>query len=113
MKNKTIDNVAVEYGTGNVYADLGVADADKQKIKSGLTIEIIKSLRRLGLTQAEAGKRMGISQAKVSNLFRGDFTNLSERKLMDCLNRLGCDIEIVIRPSSSETGQLRLAQSRP
>lgn len=55
---------------------------------------------------------MGISQAKVSNLVRGDFTNLSERKLMECLNRPGCDIEIVIRPSSSETGQLRLAQPR-
>jgi len=112
MKNKAIDDITVEYGTGNVYADLGLAEPDKQKIKAGLAIEIIKSLRRLGLTQAEAGKRMGISQAKVSNLVRGDFTNLSERKLMECLNRLGCDIEIVIRPSSSETGQLRLAQPR-
>ncbi|MBV4368481.1 helix-turn-helix domain-containing protein [Erwinia sp. BNK-24-b] len=109
MKNKTINGIAVEHSSGNVFADLGLRDADKLKIKSGLAIEIIKTMRLLDLSQVAAGKRMGISQAKVSNLLRGDFTNLSERKLMDCLNRLGCDIEIVIKPSGSETGQLKLA----
>ena len=46
----------------------------------------------LGLTQQAAAKRMGIPQPKVSGMMHGDFTNLSERKLMDCLNRLGYDI---------------------
>jgi predicted XRE-type DNA-binding protein len=66
-------------------------------------------VRRLGLTQEEAGRRMGIPQPKVSGLMRGDFANLSERKLMDCLNRLGYDIEIKLVPSSLSVGQLRLA----
>lgn len=109
MKDKMIEGIPVEASSGNVFADLGFRDAEKHKIKSGLAIEIIKSIRRLGLTQAAAGERMGISQAKVSNLLRGDFSNLSERKLMDCLNRLGCDIEIVIKPTMSQTGHLRLA----
>ncbi|MBS0970811.1 XRE family transcriptional regulator [Nissabacter archeti] len=109
MKNKTINGVVVEYSGGNVFADLGLPDAEKLKVKSGLAAEIIRSIRRLELSQTEAGARMGISQAKVSNLLRGDFSNLSERKLMDCLNRLGCDIEIVIKPSAFQTGQLRLA----
>ncbi|KQN57798.1 MULTISPECIES: helix-turn-helix domain-containing protein [unclassified Erwinia] len=109
MKKTVIDGITVEQGSGNVFADLGLRDAEKHKIKSGLAIEIIKSIRRLGLTQAAAGERMGISQAKVSNLLRGDFTHLSERKLMECLNRLGCDIEIVITPSSSPIGHLKLA----
>ena len=52
-------------------------------------IEITRAVRRLNLTQDEAGRRMGISQPKVSALLRGDFTGLSERKLMECLNRLG------------------------
>ncbi|MDR7342032.1 putative XRE-type DNA-binding protein [Pantoea alhagi] len=111
MVNKILDGVTVEMGSGNVYTDLGFHDAEKQKVKSGLAIEIIKNIRRLELSQTAAGERMGISQAKVSNLFRGDFTNLSERKLMECLNRLGCDIEIVIKPSASHTGHLKLAQS--
>lgn len=92
-----------------MFADLGLPDADKLKVKSGLAAEIIRSIRRLELSQTEAGERMGISQAKVSNLLRGNFTNLSERKMMECLNQLGCDIEIVITPAASGKGQIRLA----
>ena len=52
---------------------------------------------------------MGIPQPKVSAMLRGDFTNLSERKLMDCLNRLGYDIEIRVKPTTDPVGHLRLA----
>jgi predicted XRE-type DNA-binding protein len=52
---------------------------------------------------------MGIPQPKVSGMMRGDFTNLSERKLMDCLNRLGYNIEIKVRPASGPVGRLTLA----
>jgi predicted XRE-type DNA-binding protein len=52
---------------------------------------------------------MGIPQPKVSAMMRGDFSNLSERKLMDCLNRLGYDIEIKVRPAREPLGHLILA----
>jgi len=42
-------------------------------------------------------------------MMRGDFANLSERKLMDCLNRLGYDIEIKVRPAVESIGHLTLA----
>ncbi len=48
-------------------------------------------------------------QPKVSDMMRGDFSNLSERKLMDCLNRLGYDIEIKVKPASNPVGHLMLA----
>ncbi|PIY29519.1 MAG: XRE family transcriptional regulator, partial [Comamonadaceae bacterium CG_4_10_14_3_um_filter_60_42] len=54
-------------------------------------------------------ERMGIPQPKVSAMLRGDFSNLSERKLMDCLNRLGYDIEIKVRPAAEPVGHLMLA----
>jgi len=88
-KRKDIEAIKVEMSSGNVFADLGLRDADKLKIKSGLVIEITKAVRWLGLSREEAGRRMGLSQPKVSGLFRGDFANVSERKLMDCLSRLG------------------------
>ena len=66
-------------------------------------------MRNLGLTQQEAAVRMGITQPKVSDMMRGDFTNLSERKLMDCLTRLGYDIEISVRPAKAKVGHLVLA----
>lgn len=109
MVKRVIDGIEIETGSGNVFADLEMPDAEKLKIKSGLVIEIILAVRRLGVTQEEAGRRMGISQAKVSGMMRGDFANLSERKLMECLNRLGYDIEIKVRPSTGLVGQLRLA----
>ncbi len=109
MANRMIDGIEVETSSGNVFADLGLPDAEKLKIKSGLVIEITRALRRLQLTQEEAGRRMGIPQPKVSAMLRGDFTNLSERKLMDCLNRLGYDIEIKVRPATEPVGHLTLA----
>ena len=109
MKKRVIDGIEVQRSSGNVYADLGLADAEKLKIKTGLVVEIRKAMRRLGLTQQEAAKRMGITQPKVSDMMRGDFSNLSERKLMDCLNRLGYDIEIKVKPTSAPVGHLMLA----
>lgn len=109
MKTRFVDGVEVHRGSSNVFADLGLADAEKLKIKTGLVLEIRKAIRSRGLTQQEAAKRMGITQPKVSDMMRGDLTNLSERKLMDCLTRLGDDIEIKVRPATAEVGHLILA----
>ena len=109
MKKRFVDGVEVWRSSGNVFADLGLPDAEKLKIKAGLVIEIRKAMQSRGLTQQEAAKRMGITQPKVSDMMRGDFSNLSERKLMDCLTRLGYDIEIKVRPAKAEIGHLMLA----
>lgn len=109
MKTRIVDGVDVQQSSGNVFADLGLADAEKLKIKTGLVIEIRKAIREIGLTQQEAAKRMGITQPKVSDMMRGDISNLSERKLMDCLTRLGYDIEIKVRPAKADVGHLVFA----
>jgi predicted XRE-type DNA-binding protein len=109
MKTRLVEGIEVRRGSSNVYADLGLPDADKLKIKTGLVIEIRKAMLKLGLTQQDAATRMGITQPKVSDMMRGDFSNLSERKLMDCLTRLGYDIEIKVRPAKSHFGHLMLA----
>jgi len=109
MKKRLVKGIEVERSSGNVFDDLGLPDAGKLKIKSGLVIEITQAVRKLGLTQEEAARRMGITQPKVSGMMRGDFSNLSERKLMDCLNRLGYDIEIKVKPAAEPVGHLVLA----
>lgn len=108
MQKRTIEGVEVQRSSGNVFADLGLPNAEKLKIKTGLVIEIRKAMRALGLTQQAVAERMGIPQPKVSGMMHGDFTNLSERKLMDCLNRLGYDIEIKVRPVTGPVGYLTL-----
>jgi predicted XRE-type DNA-binding protein len=109
MKKQSTEQIEIKRGSANVYADLGLPDAEKLKIKTGLVIEIRKAMRALSLTQQDAAKRMGITQPKVSGMMRGEFANISERKLMDCLTRLGYDIEIKIKPAKASVGQLLLA----
>ena len=64
MTKRIAEEAEVEFGSGNVFADLGLADAEKLKIKSGLVIQITKAMRKLGLTQVEAARRMGIAQSR-------------------------------------------------
>ncbi len=109
MKKRNIESIEVRRSSGNMFADLGLPDADKLKIKTGLVIEIRKAMRRLGLTQQEAALRMRITQPKVSGMMRSDFLNLSERKLMECLTRLGYDIKISVRLAKAPVGHLILA----
>ena len=85
------------------------ADTDKLKIKMTLATQIASAVKRLGLTQEEAARRMGLPQPKESAVLRGEFGNVSERKLMDCLTGLGYDIEIRVRPASQPRGNLMMA----
>jgi predicted XRE-type DNA-binding protein len=109
MAKRAVNGIEFEISSGNAFADLALPDAEELKIKSGLAIEITRVLRRLGMTQQEAGRQMGICQAKVSGLMRGDFSNLSQSKLMECLNRLGYDIEIKLRPAKKAIEHRTLA----
>lgn len=109
MEKRIVEGIEVETSSGNIFADMGLPGAEKLKIKSSLVIEITRAVRKLGLTQEEASRRMGIPQPKVSALLRGDFASLSERKLMDCLNRLGYDIEIKVKLTTEPVGHLTLA----
>ena len=109
MKTRIQGGTVIQQVSGNVFADLGLPDAEKLKIKTGLVIEIRKAMLDRNLTQQQAAKLMGMTQPKVSDMMRGDLSNLSERKLMDCLTRLGFDIEIKVRPSKADIGHLMLA----
>ena len=68
MQKRIIEGVEAQRSSGNVFADLGLPDAEKLKIKTGLVIEIRKAMRALDLTQQAAAKRMGIPQPKVSGM---------------------------------------------
>jgi len=109
MQKEVIAGVEVLRGSDNVFADLGLPNADKLKVKAGLVIEITRAIRRLGLTQETAAQRTGLTQPKVTSILRGDLANVSERKLMECLNRLGYDIEIRVKPAADEVGRLTVA----
>ena len=59
-----------EEGSGNVFADLGFRNSKQELLKAKLTVEIYKLLKKRGVTQNEAAKLLGTTQAQVSALMR-------------------------------------------
>ena len=104
------NDTTVEHGSGNVFADLGLPDADAHMIKAELVSRIDDIVRTRGITRAEAARLLGLSQPDVSRLLRGDFREYSLERLLRLLTALGRDVEIVIRQlRSASGGQLRIA----
>jgi len=95
--------------SGNVFADLGLADAEEHLIKAGLVVKIDRIIRQRGLTQTAAAHAMGIDQPKVSAMLAGQFRGYSVERLMRFLVALGQDVEIVVKPKRQGDAQLRVA----
>ena len=98
-----------ESSTGNVFADLGLADAGEHLIKAGLVVRIDRIIRERKLTQAAAAELMGIDQPKVSAMLSGQFRGYSVERLMRFLVALGHDVEIVVKPKKRGAAELRVA----
>ena len=106
----TESDTRIEPGSGNVFADLGRPGADAHLLKAELVSRIDALVRRRGMTQAAAGRLLGLAQPDVSRLLRGDFREYSLERLFRLLNALGRDVDIVIHaPRSGATGRLRIA----
>ena len=104
------NDTTVERGSGNVFADLGLPDADGHLVKAELVSRIDDIVRKRGITRAEAARLLGLSQRDVSRLLCGDFREYSLERLLRLLTALGLDIDIVIRqPRSDSGGKLRIA----
>ena len=95
----------------SVYEHLGYPDANEMLVKARLVSAIAEQIKRRHLVQTEAAALLGFSQPKLSNLLRGQFRGVSERKLMDCLTKLGRDIEIIVKPAprSRREGRISIA----
>ena len=87
----------IEKGSGNVFADIGFANDQEMLVKANLALKISEIITQRRLTQIEAAAVLGIPQPKLSKLLRGQFHGVSETKMLECLNKLGRDIQIVVR----------------
>jgi predicted XRE-type DNA-binding protein len=108
MKSKRVE---IHESAGNIFADLGLPDADSHFLKAQIVAELYRLTNERKLTQAKAGALMGISQPEVSRLFKGNFREYSIERLMAFLTTFDRDVEIVSRPRpkrarKSERGQI-------
>ena len=93
---------SIEKGSGNVFADIGFANDQEMLVKANLALKISEIITQRRLTQMEAALVLGMPQPKLSKLLRGQFHGVSETKMLECLNKLGRDIQIVIRKANRD-----------
>jgi predicted XRE-type DNA-binding protein len=95
-------------GSGNVFADLGVARPEEALAKAELARKITEIVARRNLTQAEAATLLQVDQPKVSALTRGRLAGFSLDRLVRFLVLLGNDVEIVVKARRKSSRQARV-----
>jgi len=105
--------IAVTASSGNVFADLGVANAEEELAKAQLASHIRLAIQRRRLTQTRAAGLMGLDQPKISALMNGRLGGFSSDRLMRLLTSLGQDVEIVIKakPRGRVRGHIRVVEA--
>ncbi len=93
----------VHQSTGNVFADLSLPDANAHMLKAQIVAELYRLTQARKLTQARAGKVMGISQPEVSRLFKGHFREYSIDRLITFLTAFNQDVVISVEPRASSS----------
>lgn len=94
----------------NVFADIEVPDPETHLAKAKIVQQLSRIIAAQGLTQAEAGTRLGLTQPKVSALLNGQFRGYSVERLLRFVNALHHNVRIVIEPEErQEQGQLVVA----
>jgi predicted XRE-type DNA-binding protein len=106
-KRKRAKGEKLEPSSGNVFADLGFADAQERMLKAQLAARIAELIRRKGWTQARAAEVIGLDQPKVSHLLRGRLAGFSAERLFAVLNRLGHSVEVRISVEERAPGKTR------
>jgi len=96
---------SVTRGGSNIFADLGLPDADEHMLKARVVLIIGKRIDQIGLTQQAAAKRMGITQPDVSNILRGRFEGFALERLLRFVRALGSDVEIKVKRPANDDGR--------
>lgn len=102
-KKKTAKSKAkVVKSSGNVFADIGLSNAEAHSVKADLVIAIGDIIRAKDLTQAQAAARLGLAQPDVSKLLRGQFSGYTYDRLFSYLNALGEKVRIEVSEAKTK-----------
>lgn len=88
----------VTMSNGNVFADIGLPDAEERLAKAQLAYKISEMIKKRHLSQAEAAKILGTEQPKISAIMNGKLSGFSLERLIHFLNILGSDVQIIVKP---------------
>ena len=94
------ENLEVKRGSGNVFRDLGHANADVEQLKAIFAAEIIRMLDRDGLSVRAAHARTGVAAADFSRIRNADLGRFTLDRLVSIINRLGSRVEVKVKVRS-------------
>nr|WP_306264019.1 helix-turn-helix transcriptional regulator [Pararhizobium sp. IMCC3301] len=98
---ETIEDVEMEIGSGNVFADLGLEDAPELKLKAAIVGQINSILHHRHLNQKQAAALLGVPQPKISALKNGKLHGFSLEKLLGFMVKLDREVEIGFKKTTS------------
>ena len=90
------DDFALERGTGNVFADLGLPDAEQEQLRAVLAAEIGKSLMDDRLSVRDAERLTGFAAADFSRIGEAMLKGFTIDRLMTVLDRLNRDLRVSV-----------------
>jgi predicted XRE-type DNA-binding protein len=103
VSTKKRKEIKFEEGSGSVFADLGLKDADQLLMRSQIGFHVFKILEEKRLKQREISGILGIAQPDVSHLMNGHFGRFTTDRLLDFLKRL--DRKVTIEVSRHHKGE--------
>ena len=105
---------AVVRSSGNVFADLGLRNADEKETKVRLAVAIQQIIQARRLSQTAAARLLDVNQPKISALVNYRLDGFSIERLMHFLNALDRDVEIVIRkkPRSRKAARIVVTEAQ-
>lgn len=92
----------MQRGSSNIFEDIGVSDPERTLIRAKLMSRITEIIKERGLNQTRAAEILNLKQPKVSNLMNGKLSMFSLEHLFRMLNALDTDVEIIIKPKTSQ-----------
>ncbi len=104
----TTGHIEVHVSAPNIFAELGLPDAETHFLKAQIVAELYRLSNDQQLTQVQAGTVMGISQPEVSRLFKGHFREYSVERLIGFLPGFHHRVEILARPASGDSQRGRV-----
>lgn len=106
------DKIKVTRGSGNVFADLRLPNADERLAKADLAIAIKRELDARKWTQAQAAEYLSLTQPQISKIRNGRLEDFSRDTLQKILRNLGIDVKISLhKRKDGGIGTLRVSQA--
>jgi predicted XRE-type DNA-binding protein len=90
------DDNEIIRGSGNVFRDLGLPDADREQLRALLAAQIIGVLDERKLTVRAAQEITGIAAADFSRIRKANLGRFTIDRLMTILSGLGQEVEVSV-----------------